>query len=313
MALPFPRASVILPVFNGSEYLQESIDSILNQTMTDFELIIVDDGSSDGSDLIAKSYKDPRVVFIGLDVNVGLSKALNIGVSHARAPLIARQDQDDLSAPTRLEQQITYLQMHENVVLVGSWAEIVKLSPTGEWVTSGFHRHPSSDSSLRFRLLWNNPFVHSSVVFRKSAFEQVGGYCIDPIRGNPEDFELWSRIMNVGRLSNIPEVLVTYRHSDQGLSKLDTKQIKQGVRRIAADNLIAAGGLNSEDPDVDWIVSCLNGYKTSRRSFRRLIYSLGILWKAAEYICQGSRAPLLGQLVGSATKLTVRAFHPRNS
>ncbi len=216
-----PRVSVVLPVYNGGEHLHASIESVLHQTMTELELVVVDDGSTDNTLEIATSFADPRISVIALESNVGLAEALNRGIDQAKAGLIARQDSDDVSLPDRLSRQLELFTREDSMVLAGTWASITRSLPGGNQQVVGQHRHPTTDAELRFRLLWNNPFVHSSVVFRRDAFEAAGGYGTDPATSWPEDYDLWSRLMDFGTLANLPEVLVEYRQSPEGISQLN--------------------------------------------------------------------------------------------
>jgi len=170
-----PLISVVLPVFNGEKYIAESIKSILAQTEKNFELILVEDGSKDQSFSISCQFTDPRIK-IRRQENRGLAEALNTGCSMAKGEFIARQDQDDISKPQRLEKQISYMLAHPECGLLGTWAQILE----GEKMVARFHRHPTDADELRYELLFNNPFVHSSVMIRKTILDKVGGYTTDP-------------------------------------------------------------------------------------------------------------------------------------
>ncbi len=159
-----PLVSVILPVYNCRDYVGEAIQSILNQTYENFELIAIDDGSTDDSAAVIDSFDDPRI-YLFQQINQGLASTLNRGILMARGPYIARQDQDDLSDPRRLALQIAFMEAHPRCVLLGSWAQIMET----DRLVGRFHRHPVDDLTLRYQLLFNNPFVHSSTLMRRSA------------------------------------------------------------------------------------------------------------------------------------------------
>ena len=201
-----PLVSVILPVYNGAVYLREAIESILDQSYANFELIIINDGSRDDSERIIKSIPDARIRYYCQE-NQGLPATLNRGIELSRGEFIARQDQDDISFPQRLERQVEFLETHPRCGMLGTWAEI--------WVndvrTDRAHRHPADNVTLQYSLLFNNPFVHSSVMIRREVFERVGLYCNDRSRQPPEDYELWSRVSRVFEVSNIPEIHLIYR------------------------------------------------------------------------------------------------------
>lgn len=207
-----PLISVVMPVYNGQDYLKEAIDCILNQSYTHFEFIIINDGSKDRSDEIIRSYSDSRIKYHNQE-NQGLGATLNIGLGLCTGKYIARQDQDDISHRDRFKKQVEYLEQHSNVLLLGTRAKIFE--DNSDKVQ--YHIHATHPADLKFDLLFDNPFVHSSVMFRKSAIELVGNY--NPDRNLYEDFDLWSRFSEKGDVANLPEILVDYRHHDKGLSK----------------------------------------------------------------------------------------------
>jgi len=237
-----PIISVILPVYNGQAYLKTAIESILNQTFTNFELIVIDDGSTDQSDAIIKSFSDQRIRHVS-QKNRGLAATLNRGIRLARGTFIARQDQDDISHSTRFREQIQFLNRHPRHAMVGSWAHIWKdKRDTGRQL-----RHPEKNAVLKFELLFNNPFVHSSIMIRKSVFDQVGGYTTDPKRQPPEDYELWSRVAEKFEVANIPKILLTYRSIQTGMSRDQHNPFTERVITISSENI--AHLLNRKLPD----------------------------------------------------------------
>lgn len=207
-----PLVSVIMPLYNAEAYLKEAIDSILAQTYTNFELIILNDGSSDKSEEICLSYKDSRIRYY-FHKNMGLAGTLNKGLELSTGIYIARQDQDDIAHKDRFEKQVNYLEAHPRVLLLGTWAKV--FSDSSDYIK--LHNHATLPSILKFDLLFDNPFVHSTVMFRKKDIEQVGPYNTD--RSFFEDYELWSRFSQKGDVANLADVLLDYRHHDKGLSK----------------------------------------------------------------------------------------------
>lgn len=204
--------SVILPVYNAGSFLREAIESILNQTYSNFEFIIINDGSTDRSEEIIKSFNDPRIKYI-YQQNKGLGATLNYGISLSQGDYIARQDQDDISLPQRFQKQVDFLESNSEILLVGTRAKIVKHGSD----EIEFHNHATSSALLKFDLLFDNPFVHSSVMFRKTSINQIGPYTTDV--SLYEDYDLWSRFSYVGKLANLKDVLVHYTHHEKGLSK----------------------------------------------------------------------------------------------
>jgi glycosyltransferase involved in cell wall biosynthesis len=227
-----PIISILLPVYNGAAYLRESLDSVLQQTHHDFELIVIDDGSRDESARIIQSMEDHRIRFYRQD-NRGLAATLNRAIALSRGEYLARQDQDDMSLPYRLEKQLSYLASHLQCGMVGTWAEIV----SGTEKTGRAHRHAAENHCLKFDLLFDNPFVHSSVMLRKSAVEAVGMYSTDSTRQPPEDYELWSRLSRKWEVANIPEVLHIYREIPTSMSRDGVSPFRNRVIDISVENL----------------------------------------------------------------------------
>ncbi len=227
-----PKVSVILPVYNGQDYLAEAIDSVLSQSFGDFELIIINDGSTDSSAEIFENLDDPRIRFFQ-QTNKGLPATLNRAISLARGEYIARQDQDDVSFRHRFEQQIVFLDANPDVGIVGTSAEIW----VGNSLSNRFLRHPTDDALLKFGLLFDNHFVHSSVMIRRAAFDYLGGYSEDFLRQPPEDYELWSRIMKKYRVANLPDVLLKYREVEGSMSRTGVNPFLPNLIKICAENI----------------------------------------------------------------------------
>ncbi len=207
-----PLVSVVLPIYNGGPYLEASIRCMLDQTFTDFEFIIVDDGSTDGSADVVMRFSDPRIRF-QRQTNQGLAATLNTAIGSARGKWIARQDQDDISVPERLAAQLSFLQRHPHIRLLGTWAKVVD----SEGRTIGVHEHPTTHGSIRFDLLIDNPFVHASTIFSKELWREVGGYDTD--KRVFEDYDLWSRMVEHAEAANLPEHLVHYREVGTSISR----------------------------------------------------------------------------------------------
>ena len=216
MATPIPRAplvSVVMAVKNGGQLMREAIDSILNQTFTDFEFIIINDGSTDNTLEILSEYKDPRIQVYSQE-NRGVARSANRGLAIAKGKYIARQDHDDISLPTRLAKQVEYLEAHPECGLLGTAAEI--WSPSGP--TGRYHDHPTENNSLQIELLFDNPFVHTSCVFRREAIRRVGAY--NPLREiTPlDDYEFIARMSASYEVANLSERLVIYREVSGSLT-----------------------------------------------------------------------------------------------
>jgi glycosyltransferase involved in cell wall biosynthesis len=202
-----------MPVFNGERFISASIRSILEQTFGDLELVIVDDGSTDGTCDVIAGFNDPRLV-VHHQPNQGIAQALNTGITLARAPLIARHDHDDIALPERLWQQVEYLSLHPEVGLLGTWARKIDL----QGAPIGVLEHPTQHEAIAYYLHFDSVFVHPSVVYRKAIFEQAGPYRNVPL----EDLDLWQRMIHITRAANLPRHLLLYRVVPGSLSHATT-------------------------------------------------------------------------------------------
>ena len=203
-----PRVTVLMSVYNGEKYLEDAINSILQQTFADFEFLIINDGSTDNSRDIIVSYEDPRIRLFDNPANIGLTNSLNRGLGTARGDLIARQDADDISRPTRFEQQVGFLERHPQVALLGTQNRII--DQNGCLLRSAGSTKPIGNTALRWYLMFDNPFIHTSVMFRrKMVCMEFKGYDDEAVKC--EDFELWSRIARKYQVRNLPQVLVDTR------------------------------------------------------------------------------------------------------
>lgn len=274
-----PVVSVVLPVYNCPGLVGEAIDSILNQTWQDLELIVIDDGSTDETPSILRRYVDPRVRLVH-QTNRGLAATLNRGIELASGRYVARQDHDDLSYPERLARQVSYLEANANCALVGTWAEIWRDNER----TGREHRHPSSDAQLKFELLLNNPFVHSSVMVRKAVLETVGGYSVDSRRQPPEDYELWSRIARDHEVANIPEVLHIYREVQGSMSRDGISPFMDRLVTISAENIAHAANVECSNPHVVNIASLVHGARHRIQGTPDLRAMTAIFRRAAEAV-----------------------------
>lgn len=200
-----PKVSVIMPVYNAKKYLNKAIDSILNQTYTDFEFIIIDDASSDGSQEIVKSYSDPRIRFYINEKNMGVAATLNRGIEIARGEYIARMDSDDISLPNRLQEQVDFLDVRHDVGVVGANVEIF-----GEGIPTKIHRFPTESKHLKAMLLFSSCFAHPVVMMRKSCLKENQLKYLSDFDGI-EDYALWWELGQVCKLGSIDKVLLKYR------------------------------------------------------------------------------------------------------
>ncbi len=203
-----PMISVIMSVYNGERYLSEAIASILHQTFTNFEFIIINDASTDDTAAVLTAYadQDPRIRLVQNEQNIGLTKSLNKGLNLALGRYIARQDSDDISYPERFAQQVALLDAHPDVVVASCNLELI--DEHGE--TIGYHHRACSPNLVAWYLLFYNHLAgHSQVMFRRELICRLGGY--DENRRYSQDYELWSRFVNHGKIVISPEILLKYR------------------------------------------------------------------------------------------------------
>lgn len=213
-ANPMPTISVLMPVFNAQKDLRQAIDSILKQSFSDFEFLIIDDGSTDQSVEIVESYTDPRIRFLRNPKNLGLVPTLNRGLSEARGKYIARMDADDISEPLRFESQAALLENNQADICGGLFRII-----DADGKVTGDVSVPFTTDELVACLANTVPFAHGSVTMRASFLRQHQlQYGPSPYA---EDYDLWIRIFECGgRFANVPEIIFQYRNYSSSLSKV---------------------------------------------------------------------------------------------
>lgn len=217
-----------MTVLNAEKFVSEAIQSILDQSYTDFEFIIIDDGSTDNTPNIIKSFKDRRIVCKS-QKNAGVPKASNKAISMAKGEYIARQDADDYSSLKRLERQVSFLDDNPDIGLVGSNYSAVNLAGDTVFETNFF----TKSDDLKLATVFSNQFGHGSTMIRKSALNEVGGYREISI---VHDYDLWVRISRIAGIANLNDELYTWRFHGASLSnsKFDnTLQQSQDVREDA--------------------------------------------------------------------------------
>jgi len=222
-----PCVSVVMPVYNGEAFLREAIESILAQTFTDFELLLINDGSTDGTQAIINTYRQDQRLRCISRPNRGLIASLNEGWQRARGSYIARMDADDVSAPERLERQVAFLDAHAEIGLVGSAVWIID----AQGQRSGLVVLPETHHMIAWRLCFEDPIVHPTVLIRRPLLERADGY--DPAMPHAEDYDLWRRLSGLTRLHNLPEVLLSLRRHSANVSQV--------YRAMQADNSTRIG------------------------------------------------------------------------
>lgn len=287
-----PKVSVVMSCYNASKYLAEAVESVVSQTLDDLEIVLVDDGSKDNTlDIINRySEKDARIVVISKH-NTGLTDSLNIGIARCRAKWIARLDADDVAMPTRLEEQISYVQQHPDVVLLG--AGFIEIDENGRHVK--VQSYPSRhDTLVRYLRTGRRCFPHSSVLFRKDIVSEVGAY--RPRILCAEDTDLWLRLSEVGHVGCINKALVKIRKHEDQISHVNEgkTQILHGLAALTCHYLRVHGyGDPAANPDVDawrqfmaWL---------SQRAEKNDLYERRREWSRARHKYYGANNQLIGR------------------
>lgn len=223
-----PSVTVLLPVYNAAAYVEEAVRSILQQTFTDFELLILDDGSTDSSGQLLEglAFQDRRIRLVRRE-NRGLIATLNEGLALARGEFIARMDADDRSMPERLALQYARMQNDADLLALGSGIRYLDAAGSlGRRVI-----YPSS-YELREALLWGAPLAHPAVMLRTEAVRYVGGY--SPLFPYAEDYALWLRLNQIGKLDNLQDILVLYRVHEASVSHQHALQQRTSSLRAQA-------------------------------------------------------------------------------
>ena len=218
-----PEISIVMPVYNAAPFLREAIDSIVAQTFENWELILLNDGSTDDSLQIAHSYTDPRIKILDSETNNGLIYQLNRGMEAAQGRYIARLDADDVAMDNRLQMQFNYLENHPEIGLVGGYAEVLG--------TNEMLRHGQKHDDILLELLHRNAFIHSTVMFRKSIFGSINGG-FDTNYKHAEDYRMWQLFAGITKLANLPEVLIKYRVHEQQVSAKHATGLLDSADRV---------------------------------------------------------------------------------
>lgn len=223
-----PKVTVLMSVYNGEKYIKEATDSILNQTFEDFEFLIINDGSTDRTPLILKSYKDSRIKVHNNRKNKGLTKSLNIGLRMAKGKYIARMDADDISYPQRLEKEILTIEKDKEIGMVTSWIdEFGLINKHSDYFIRV--RTANSPEEIFYTLLFHNCIAHSTVLFKKGLVLSLNGYA--KIYKQAQDYDLWVKTSRISKVLKIKEALVARR------SHKDTISGRSIQQRLNADKI----------------------------------------------------------------------------
>lgn len=237
-----PHITVLMPVYNAGRYLREAIDSILSQSFTNFEFLIINDGSSDNSEEIIKSYTDTRIRYIKNETNIKLIATLNKGIDLATGKYIARMDADDTSENTRLQVQYEYMEQNPDVALCGSW---FKMFGDKNIVV----KYESDHNHIMAKMLYQCHFCHPSVIMRKQSVQSFA-VKFDPFFIHAEDYDFFTRIGEKHKLANIQQVLLNYRTHAQSISQ-QNKQIQDEKSIVIKKRLFKNIGLTVSEADLE--------------------------------------------------------------
>ena len=206
-----PKVSVIMTVFNAEAYLKEALTSVFDQTFSDFEFIIINDGSTDESSQIIQTHTDPRIIFVNHVENAGTITRLNEGVRLAKGEYIARLDSDDVwSDKDKIAKQVTFLDLHHEYGLLGTLGNAIDKNGSTLYSLN----YPLYDKNIRRNILIKNCFLNSSVIFRKELPKRIGVY--DKEEKHAEDYGLWLRIGTISKFANLPYNGTSYRITAEG-------------------------------------------------------------------------------------------------
>lgn len=250
-----PLVTVLLAVHDGEPYLRAALESVLRQSMSDLELLVVDDASTDGTEAILAGLEDPRLRVLRNDGQLGLAGSLNRGLDEARGDFVARLDADDVAMPTRLEVQLRRLAATPSLAIVG--ASVLEVDDVG--AAGALHRMPDGPTAVRWHALFSSPFFHPSVVVDRAVLERHG-LRYDTDFAESEDFELWSRLLDVADGDNLADALVLYRVHAAQASRRRRELQRELQQRVARERISAvAPGLSAEEVELAWSVGVAEG------------------------------------------------------
>lgn len=265
-----PVISVVLSTFNAEKYISQCIQSLLKQSFEDFELVVIDDGSTDNSAQIIRSFMkaDHRIRLLTTS-NRGLPSALNLGISIARGKYIARMDADDVAHPERLQKQYMFLEDNADIGVCGTWAAIVneKGHKTGKIL-----KHPRRDLDLKAKLFFSVCFVHPSVMMRRKLIEQSGKFYDESYRV-AQDYDLWVRLAKRTKFYNLQEELLDYRITTGSLSSTSDKARSELRLKLTTEIYKKQSQDCDFDADADYFNSRYLLASNSRLKTQRLTYS----------------------------------------
>lgn len=248
--MTLPAVSVLMPVYNAELYIKEAIESILNQSFKDFELLIIDDASTDKSVEIIESFHDHRIVLLQKLINSGITDSLNMAIPLSKGKYIARMDADDISFKNRFDLQFHYMENNPDVLVLGAMYKIIGTEITNKNL-------PITYDQVKPVSLMKTPVAHPTVFIRRNVFDTYN-LKYDRSLEPAEDFDLWSRVIEFGKVENLPEVLLHYRvHQEQISSLRKEKQIEM-ANKVILRQLLKLIDFNNKTYDSDFSVRILS-------------------------------------------------------
>lgn len=265
--MPKPLITILLPAYNAEKFIRGAVESILAQSYGNFELLIINDGSTDNTVSIVESIKDPRIRLVHNERNMGLIATLNRGLDRIETPYMARMDADDLSHPRRLQKQLDFMEKNPDIGISSCWFETIGGNE------KQVSRYGEEDKAIRFNTLYQNHLCHAAAIFRMDVMNRHQ-LRFDPKYQHAEDYELWSRALRHTRLANIPEVLYTVRSHGGSVSKQHRQiQLQNSVK--VKINLFSSMGVEADASDAGLFTRLC--YQDYPREVERIIQAEGIL------------------------------------
>jgi len=246
-----------MPVYNAGQFLSESIKSILNQSFTDFEFIIIDDASSDNSVFLIKNYSDNRIVFIQNQHNIGVAQSLNKGIGVAKGRYIVRMDADDISIAGRLERQVDFMDNNPEVGISGGWVKLFGLG------LSSIARVPLAPQEVSAYMLFETPLWHVTVIMRRELLIKFNLY-YNPAFSRSEDYDLWTRAIQYFSVANLGEVLVRVREHGGSATRANWDEMTTQTETIQR-RLLERLGNSVTDDEIVFHHRVGRGYRMSCR------------------------------------------------
>lgn len=271
-----PKVTVLMAVFNGEKFLGEAISSILSQTFTDFEFLIINDGSTDRSEEIIQSFNDKRINYVSNEHNIGCVESLNKGLLMAKANIIARMDADDISKPTRIEKQYNFLNANKDVDIIGCHINFIDEHNK----TTDSYIYPIFKEEIKAMVLFGSPFGHPCVMFRNEKFQSLNLIYRQDYH-YAEDYDLWQRVLTKLNGANYNEILLDYRISSSQVSNIHSKEQQFLSRKIKVSELENLG--LSEKTINNLSIFLLNAFElTQAENFANILIAISELLRVNE-------------------------------